>query len=60
MFNQESVVIVAVDSRHLLTLLISHLEDESDLFAMKIRFTPLIGDIPLAFQPSGPGLTPIG
>jgi hypothetical protein len=38
MFNQESVVIVAVDSRHLLTLLISHLEDESDLFAMKIRF----------------------
>ena len=54
MFNQESVVIVAVDSRHLLTLLISHLEDESDLFAMKIRFTPLIGDIPLAFQPSGP------
>src|ERR1700754_319419 len=54
MFNQESVVIVTVDSRHLPTLLISHLEDESDLFAMKIRFTPPIGDIPLAFQPSGP------
>src|SRR5262249_14623516 len=54
MFNQESVVIVTVDSRHLPALLISHLEDVSALFAMKIRFTPLIGDIPLTFQPSGP------